>query len=79
MFDHTFLVSQDDPYMDRFVQMEKDGIIQLRVMPNIGMEGTAHFVYNQINQMIKKISNNRAWVTKVEVRENEKNSAIFTP
>jgi len=79
MFDHTFLANEDDPYLENFKQMEKDGIVQLRVMPNIGMEGSAVYVYDKVNQLIKESSNNRAWVVSVEVRENEKNSAIYTP
>ncbi len=79
MFDHTFLASSDDPFLETFKQLDKDGIIQLRVLPNAGMEGTAQFVYDQVNPMIKKISNNRAWISRLEVRENEKNSAILIP
>ena len=78
MFDHTFLVSEDDPYMDKFVQMDKDGIIQMRVLPNAGMEGTAEYVFKYADELVRKKSNNRAWVTLVECRENEKNSAIIT-
>ena len=77
MFDHTFLVAQDDPYLDNFRQMDKDGIIQLRVLPNAGMEGTAKFVYEKMNEIVQKSTNKRVWITRVEVRENEKNSAIF--
>lgn len=77
MFDHTFLVAEDDPYLERFRQMDTDGIIQLRVLPNAGMEGTAEFVYKKMSEMIKKSTNDRVWITKVEVRENEKNSAIY--
>ena len=29
--------------------------------------------------MVKKMTNDRAWVEKIEVRENEKNSAIYFP
>lgn len=79
MFDHTFLASEDDPYIDNFKKMEEDGIIQLRVFENIGMEGTAKFVFEKVNEMINKQSDGRAWVQKVEVRENEKNSAIYEP
>lgn len=79
MFDHTFLASADDPYMENFEQMDKDGIIQLRVFDNIGMEGTAMFVFNHVNEMIKSDSNGRAWLQKIEVRENEKNSAVYEP
>ena len=79
MFDHTFLVSQDDPYMETFKKLDKEGVIQMRVLPNAGMEGTAQYVYEQVNPMIKKITNGRAWITKIQVSENDKNSAIFIP
>ncbi|MFT6070438.1 MAG: 6-pyruvoyltetrahydropterin/6-carboxytetrahydropterin synthase [Bacteriovoracaceae bacterium] len=79
MFDHTFLAADDDPYLEKFVQMEKDGIIQLRTFDNIGMEGTARYVFHKVNEMIKKGSNDRAWLQRIEVRENEKNSAIYEP
>ena len=79
MFDHTFLIAQDDPYLENFQKMDKDGIIQLRVLPNPGMEGTAKFVYDHVNELVQKSTSGRVWVTKVEVRENEKNSAFFEP
>ena len=77
MFDHTFLSSQDDPYLEKFKELDKEGVLQLRVLPNAGMEGTAQFVYDNVNKMIHDMTQGRAWVTKVEVRENEKNSAYL--
>jgi len=77
MFDHTFLVSQDDPYLETFRKLDKDGIVQMRILPNAGMEGTAQFVYEKVNQMIIEKTNKRVWITRVEVRENEKNSAVY--
>ncbi len=79
MFDHTFLASMDDPYLDTFKKLDSEGVIQLRILPNAGMEGTAQFVYDHVNPLIKKLTHDRAWITKIEVRENEKNSAIFIP
>lgn len=79
MFDHTFLASENDPHMELFEEMDKKGIIQLRVLPNVGMEGTAKFVFEKVDQMIKKQTSNRAWLKLTEVRENEKNSAIYLP
>jgi 6-pyruvoyltetrahydropterin/6-carboxytetrahydropterin synthase len=79
MFDHTFLASADDPYMENFKKLEQDGIIQLRVLPNAGMEGTAVYVFEHINNMVRKMTNNRAWLKRIEVRENEKNSAFYEP
>ena len=79
MFDHTFLASQDDPFLETFKKLDQEGVIQLRVLPNAGMEGTAEYVYSVVNPMIKKITNGRAWITLIEVSENEKNSAIYIP
>lgn len=79
MFDHTFLVAQDDPQMDAFKKLDKEGAIQLRVMPNPGMEGTAQYVYEEGMKILKKLYGDRAWITLVQVSENEKNSAMFIP
>lgn len=78
-FDHTFLASQDDPELSTWKELDKKGIIQLRILPNPSMEGTAEWLYQVVNKMVKEKTKNRAWVTLVEVRENEKNSAIFRP
>ena len=79
MFDHTFLAASDDPQLETFQKLDASGVIQLRVLPNAGMEGTAKFVYEHVSQMIKTSTNGRVWVTKVEVCENEKNSAFIEP
>lgn len=79
VFDHTFLVAQDDPELESFKELDKKGLIQLRVLPNPGMEGTALYVYEQASKLLEKLYGKRAWITKVEVRENEKNSAFYLP
>ena len=79
MFDHTFLASADDPHLNSFRELDQAGVIQLRVMPNVGMEGTAKYVYNIVDKMIRQMTDNRAWIIKVTVSENTNNSAIFIP
>ena len=79
MFDHTFLVAQDDPAMEAFKELDKNGVIQLRVMPNPGMEGTAFLVYEEASKILKALYGERAWITLVEVSENEKNTAQYIP
>ena len=79
MFDHTFLASDNDPYLSLFKEMDEKSIIQLRILPNVGMEGTAKYVYETVNTMIKNRTNGRAWVKLVKVSENENNSAIYAP
>lgn len=79
VFDHTFLVAQDDPQLETFKRLDQDGAIQLRVLPNPGMEGTAMYVYEEASKILKKLYGDRAWITLVQVSENEKNSAMYIP
>jgi 6-pyruvoyltetrahydropterin/6-carboxytetrahydropterin synthase len=77
IFDHTFLVAQDDPELETFKALDAKGAIMLRILPNPGMEGTALYVYEEASKILESLYGKRAWITKVEVRENDKNSAIF--
>jgi len=77
VFDHTFLIAQDDPHLEDFKKLDQQGVIQLRVLPNPGMEGTALYVYEEASKIVKKLYEDRAWITLVEVRENDKNSAMY--
>ena len=79
MFDHTFLVAQDDPHLEDFRKLDKAGVIQLREMANPGMEGTALYVYEEASKILKKLYGDRAWISFVEVRENENNSGQYKP
>ena len=38
MFDHTFLVADDDPYVESFMKMDEMGVAQVRVIPATGAE-----------------------------------------
>lgn len=78
-FDHTFLAAQDDPELAVWQDLDRRGVIQLRVLPNPSMEGTAVWAYEKANEIVQRTTKGRAWVTLVEVRENEKNSAKFVP
>lgn len=76
-FDHTLLLNADDPLLPEFRELEKKGACKITVLPNVGMEGTAQFLCAQMNEFLKEETQGRAMCVKVEVRENDKNSAIF--
>jgi 6-pyruvoyltetrahydropterin/6-carboxytetrahydropterin synthase len=76
-FDHSCLINMDDPEMPLFKDMDKKGIIKLRVLENVGMEGTSKFLHTKMNEYLKKKTNERVWCFRVETRENEKNSGIY--
>ena len=77
LLDHTTVVAQDDPYLDMFHQIDKDGIIQLRVLPSTGCEKFAEFLYEKINDFLKVETDGRVRAIKVEVYEHERNSASY--
>jgi len=77
LLDHTTIVAEDDPRLDLFRLMDDDEIIQLRVIPAVGCERFAEFLYNKINEFLVLETNGRVKATKVEVYEHEKNSASY--
>jgi 6-pyruvoyltetrahydropterin/6-carboxytetrahydropterin synthase len=77
LLDHTTVVAEDDPYLEHFKQMDKDGVIQLRVVPSVGCERFAEFLYEKINRFLKFETDFRVKATKVEVYEHERNSASY--
>ena len=77
MFDHTVVVAEDDPAMSDFVDLDARGIIQLRVLPAVGAEKFAEYLYHKLNDFIQLETESRVKVTKVKFMENHKNSAIY--
>lgn len=79
MFDHTFLVAEDDPALEKFLIMHNEGIAQVRVLEAVGAEQFAKFLYDKLNTFIEKETEGRVWISKVEFREHDKNTAIYQP
>jgi 6-pyruvoyltetrahydropterin/6-carboxytetrahydropterin synthase len=77
LLDHTTIVAEDDPYLENFIQMAQDGIIQLRILPATGCERFAEYLYNTINAFLKEETEGRVRAVKVEVYEHERNSASY--
>ena len=77
LLDHTTVIAQDDPHLDRFEELDQQGIIKLRVLPATGCERFAEYLYGVINEFLKQETNGRIKATKVEVYEHERNSASY--
>jgi 6-pyruvoyltetrahydropterin/6-carboxytetrahydropterin synthase len=77
LLDHTTIVAENDPYLEQFMQMDKDGIIQLRILPEVGCEKFAEHLFNTINEFLFIETDGRVRTTKVEVYEHERNSASY--
>lgn len=79
LLDHTTVVAEDDPYLEHFKQMDKDGIVQLRILPNVGAERFAEYLATKIDTFLQEETNGRVKVARVQVYEHERNSAIYEP
>jgi 6-pyruvoyltetrahydropterin/6-carboxytetrahydropterin synthase len=77
LLDHTTIVAKDDPYLETFKQMDRDGIIQLRILPAVGCERFAEYLYSVINDFLANETEGRVKATRVEVYEHERNSASY--
>ena len=77
MFDHTVVVAEDDPDIQNFIDMDSRGTIQLRVVPGVGAEKFAEFLYHKLNDFVQLETEGRVKVVKVKFMENHKNSAIY--
>ena len=79
MFDHTFVVAEDDPFKESFLKMNEAGVAQVRIVPATGAERFAQFIYDKLNPFIFEETEGRVKISKVEFREHNKNSAIYEP
>lgn len=77
MFDHTTIVAEDDPFLEEFKEMHSQGIIQLRIIPAVGAEQFAKYLYKKLNTFIQEETDERVKVVQVEFREHEKNTAFY--
>jgi len=77
MFDHTMIIAEDDPELLAFKQMDRAGVVQIRVIPATGAEKFAEYIFNKINPFVLEETMGRVRVTKVKFMEHGKNAAYY--
>jgi 6-pyruvoyltetrahydropterin/6-carboxytetrahydropterin synthase len=77
MFDHTVIIANDDPMLEHFSELAKEGIIQLRVIEATGAEKFAEYIYGKLNDFVHAETEGRVRVTKVKFMEHGKNAAYY--
>ena len=78
MFDHTLLVAADDPERERFEELGRLGLADVRIMPAVGCEATARVVHDKVAGIVHDATAARVWLESVEVREHGGNSALYS-
>ena len=77
-FDHKTIVAEDDPELETFQDLDRKGLIQLRVLPKVGCEAFAEYVCGAADVWLRDNGYyGRVHVRLVEVKEHGANSAIY--
>jgi 6-pyruvoyltetrahydropterin/6-carboxytetrahydropterin synthase len=77
MFDHTMIIAEDDPFIESFKLMDQAGAAQIRILPAVGAEKFAEYVYNKLQEFVNIETEGRVKIVQVEFMENQRNSAIY--
>lgn len=88
-FDHKTLVAEDDPMLQWFRDSTAiDGMLDLVIVPKVGMEGFAELIYDNTYRILSGKatigalqggSDNGVYLESVEVREHDANGVIYSP
>jgi len=77
MFDHTMIIAEDDPFIESFKLMDQAGAAQIRILPAVGAEKFAEYVYNKLQEFVNIETEGRVKIVQVEFMEHGKNTAIY--
>ena len=77
MFDHTMIIAEDDPFLESFRLMGQAGAAQVRILPAVGAEKFAEYIYNKLQAFVSEETGGRVSVVRVEFLENGRNTAIY--
>ena len=78
LFDHKFLLAEDDPKFDDIMKLQDLGLAEITVVEGTGCEALADFLYKHLNTgFLKELGvADDVWCSCVQVRETEKNMAM---
>jgi 6-pyruvoyltetrahydropterin/6-carboxytetrahydropterin synthase len=77
MFDHTTIMAEDDSLLGTFKTLDATGAVQLRILPAVGAEKFAEYIYNKLQEFVNQETEGRVKVVRVEFMEHGRNTAIY--
>ena len=76
--DHACLFNEDDPEVAELLNTF-GSLFKAYLLPNCSCEGIAHHLHGIFDSMVRTETDNRVWITSIEVTEDETNSAVYKP
>lgn len=78
IFDHKTLIAKNDPEIENFKKMHNAQMIDMIIVPAIGIEIFARLIFNHVNDwLVKNNFDKRVLLKKVIVREHDGNGAYY--
>jgi len=77
-FDHKLVLDMTDPHLEKFKELEKLDLAEIRLFDGVGTEKFAEHAFNFANNLITVKTDGRCWVESVECAEHGANSAIYS-
>lgn len=78
-FDHKVVVAADDPQLDYFLKGQDLGLLDLVIIPGVGCESFASYIFTGVAPIIDTTSASRAALLSVTVSEHGANSVTYQP
>lgn len=76
--DHACLLNEDDPEKDALLK-DYGHLFMPYILPNCSSEGLAVHLHGVFDPMVRAQTNDRVWITAIEIEEDSKNSAMYQP
>lgn len=77
LLDHTLLIAEDDPALEDFKKLNEQGVVQLRILPAVGAERLAEYLYYKLEAVIDSETDGRVKIKRIDFYEHGKNSASY--
>ena len=76
-FDHKLALDKDDPHLEKFRELEKLDLAEIRIFDGVGAEMFAKHAFTFADELIREKTDSRCFVDSVECMEHGANSAIY--
>tara|TARA_B110000003_G_scaffold261627_1_gene283529 strand:+ start:347 stop:781 length:435 start_codon:yes stop_codon:yes gene_type:complete len=75
--DHACLLNEDDPHRSE-LECHKASLFKFHILPCCSSEGIAQHLFQIFNTMVQSHTQQRVWLSHVDIKEDSKNSASYT-
>ena len=76
-FDHKVVLTDTDPHLNDFYELEEKGLAALTILDGVGVERFAYHAWKKADHLVREMTDNRCWCVEVECAEHGANSAIY--